>query len=406
MDNSKENLEYFCILSGGGIRGTAYIGVFRALEKIGVNIKGLAGASVGAIFASFYAIGYTIDEIEEIFLNVNYENFRDINLSLNKGFGLWKGDNIQNWIKESIEKKFYGENYEKEANLPVKFKDLEKDLIIIATDISTGCYKEFSKQATPDEAVATAIRASISLPGIFKPTWINENCIIDGDIIRGLPFWSFSENLNPENTRILEFRLEGSHSKKDIKTTIGYLNAVINTASNISTDFIMNQYSQNDKYDYIKIDSKNTMPIDFSIKNDKKLELSQIGFDTTLEYFRNPLKEKKIKLVLLYQEFLEEFTNIRNSIKKQKMTNLKLSINKTLILIMKNKHLVENSLNNQCMSVLEETSSNITVSKFFKRTVLKNQGQLIQNLEKILLDILNKQIELKQHLNILGEILL
>ena len=168
----------------------------------------------------------------------------------------------------------------------------------------------------------------------------------------------------------------------------------------------MNQYSQNDKYDYIKIDSKNTMPIDFSIKNDKKLELSQIGFDTTLEYFRNPLKEKKIKLVLLYQEFLEEFTNIRNSIKKQKMTNLKLSINKTLILIMKNKHLVENSLNNQCMSVLEETSSNITVSKFFKRTVLKNQGQLIQNLEKILLDILNKQIELKQHLNILGEILL
>ena len=128
MNNLKEKLDYFCILSGGGIRGTAYIGVFRALESIGVNITGLAGASVGAIFAAFYAIGYTTDEIEEIFLEVKYENFRDINLSIKKNFGLWKGDNIQNWIKDNIEKKFYGKNYEKDANLPVKFKDIEKDL--------------------------------------------------------------------------------------------------------------------------------------------------------------------------------------------------------------------------------------------------------------------------------------
>lgn len=405
MNTLKEKLDYFCILSGGGIRGTAYVGVFRALEQIGVEIKGLAGASVGAIFSTLYAIGYTSDEIEEIFLEVKYENFRDINLSMNKNFGIWKGDNIQNWIKDLIEKKFYGENYEKDANLPVKFKDIEKDLIIIATNISTGSFKEFSKYTTPDESIATAIRASISLPGIFKPTWINENCIIDGDIIRALPFWSFSENLNPKNTRILEFRLEGSHSKKDLKTTIGYLNAVINTASNISTDFIMNQYSQNDKYDYVKIDSKNTMPVDFSIKNDKKLELSQIGFDTTLEYFKNPLRAKKIKLVLLYQEFLEEFNNLREFIKKQKMTDFKLSLNKALLLLMRNKDLIEENFYNECISTLEEISANISISKFFKKTILKNQSQLSQNLEKIVFEILNKQIELKEHLNILSNLL-
>lgn len=405
MNSLKENLEYFCILSGGGIRGTAYIGVFRALEQIGVNIKGLAGASVGAIFAAFYALGYNPDEIEKIFLDVKYENFRDINIGINKNFGIWKGDNIQNWIKDNIEKKFYGDNYEKDANLPVKFKDIEKDLIIIATDISTGSFKEFSKYTTPDESISTAIRASISLPGIFKPIWIDESCIIDGDIIRGLPFWSFSDNLNPKETRILEFRLEGSHSKKDIENTIGYLNAVVNTASNISTDFIMNQYSQNDKYDYIKIDSKNTMPVDFSVKNEKKLELAQIGFDTTFEYFKNPLRDKKTTLVLLYQEFLEEFKTTRESIKKQKMTDLKLSINKTLLLVIKNKSLIEKELHQECICVLEEISSNLSISKFFKRTVLKNQGQLIQNIEAIIFTILNKQIELKEHLNILGSLL-
>ncbi len=404
MNNLKEKLDYFCILSGGGIRGTAYIGVFRALENIGVNITGLAGASVGAIFAAFYAIGYTTDEIEEIFLEVKYENFRDINLSIKKSFGLWKGDNIQNWIKDNIEKKFYGKNYEKDANLPVKFKDIEKDLIVIATDISTGSFKEFSKYTTPDETISTAIRASISLPGIFKPVWVDNSCIIDGDIIRGLPFWSFSDNLNPKNTRVLEFRLEGSHSKEDIETTVGYLNAVVNTASNISTDFIMSKYSQNDKYDYIKIDSKNTMPVDFSVKNDKKLELAQIGLDATLAYFKYPLKNKKIKLLSLYQEFLEEFNNIRDAIKKQKMTDLKLSLNKTLLLVMKNETFLENNIYQDCTSILEEISSNISISKFFKRTILNNQGQLIQNLETIIFDILNKQIELKEHLSILSKL--
>ncbi|MEI8377826.1 MAG: patatin-like phospholipase family protein, partial [bacterium] len=319
-------------------------------------------------------------------------------------FGLWKGDNIQNWRKDNIEKKFYGKNYEKDANLPVKFKDIEKDLIVIATDISTGSFKEFSKYTTPDETISTAIRASISLPGIFKPVWVDNSCIIDGDIIRGLPFWSFSDNLNPKNTRVLEFRLEGSHSKEDIETTVGYLNAVVNTASNISTDFIMSKYSQNDKYDYIKIDSKNTMPVDFSVKNDKKLELAQIGLDATLAYFKYPLKNKKIKLLSLYQEFLEEFNNIRDAIKKQKMTDLKLSLNKTLLLVMKNETFLENNIYQDCTSILEEISSNISISKFFKRTILNNQGQLIQNLETIIFDILNKQIELKEHLSILSKL--
>jgi hypothetical protein len=168
----------------------------------------------------------------------------------------------------------------------------------------------------------------------------------------------------------------------------------------------MEQYSQNDKYDYIKIDSKNTMPVDFSVKNDKKLELAQIGFDATIEYFKEPLRAKKVNLVLLYQEFLEEFNNLREYIKKQKMTDLKLALNKSLLLLLKNKDLFEETFYEECICVIEEISSNITISRFFKRTILNNQGQLIQKLEKIIFDILNKQIELKEHLVILGQLLL
>lgn len=401
MNDAAKKFEYFCILSGGGIRGVAYIGVFRALERLGVDIKGIAGASVGSIFATLYALGYTIEEMEKIFHNVKYENFKDINLSLSKNFSIWKGDNIFNWITEIVEKKFYGENYEKDANLPVKFKDIEKDLVIITTDISTGSYKEFSKYATPDESIATAVRASISLPGIFKPTWVDENCIIDGDVIRGLPFWSYSQNMSPEDSRILEFRLEGQ-SKNSIENNIEYITAIVNTASNISTEFIMNKYSRNDRYDYIKINTENTVPVDFSIKKEKILELSQLGFDATIKYFKQPLREKKTKLICLYQEMLKEFQSLREFIKKQKSAEFKLSLNKTLLLIIKNKDLLEEKFYNECVGLFEEILENTTISNFFKKTVLKNRDKFINDLEKMVFSVTNKQLELKEQMAVIG----
>lgn len=404
MNNASKKLEYFCILSGGGVRGTSYIGVFRALEEIGVKITGLAGASVGAIFAAFYTLGYNCDELEEIFLNTKYENFRDINLSLSKNFSIWKGDNILNWIQEIVEKKFYGENYEKDANLPVKFKDIDKDLIIITTDISTGSYKEFSRYETPNETIATAIRASISLPGIFQPTWVDENCIIDGDIIRGLPYWSYSENMNPKDTRILEFRLEGQ-GKNSIDNNIEYITAIINTASNISTEFIMDKYLQNDKYDYIKINTNNTMPVDFSMKNKKKRDLMHLGYETTMHYFKEPLRLKKTHLISLYTEIIEEFKSIKNLVKRQKNSKLELLLNKSLFLIIKNKALLEENLYNKCLELLEEISSNISTSHFFNRTIINNREKLATKLENMIFLLENKQEDLQEQLKIVTRLL-
>ena len=52
-------------LAGGGLKGLAHIGALRALEELGVKIEYLSGTSSGSIFASFYAMGYTVDEIKE-----------------------------------------------------------------------------------------------------------------------------------------------------------------------------------------------------------------------------------------------------------------------------------------------------------------------------------------------------
>ena len=116
--------KYFCIFGGGGIRGTAYSGAIQALEELEIQITGLAGSSVGAVVAGLLAFNYSHNEIEDIFENINFSFFNDLNLKIGKDFALSKGDNFYLWMKNKIENKFYKDNDE-EKN-PVRFKDLEQ----------------------------------------------------------------------------------------------------------------------------------------------------------------------------------------------------------------------------------------------------------------------------------------
>ena len=67
-------LPYVCILGGGAVRGLTYIGALEALKKLNVDIKLIAGSSVGSIFAAFYAVGYNTIELTNIFETVNFKS--------------------------------------------------------------------------------------------------------------------------------------------------------------------------------------------------------------------------------------------------------------------------------------------------------------------------------------------
>ena len=83
---SDNSLKYTVIFGGGAIRGIAYIGAVNALKEYSVEIDTLAGSSVGAVFAGLLAVGYDNDELKELFLNVNFDLFRDIHFGLGKEF--------------------------------------------------------------------------------------------------------------------------------------------------------------------------------------------------------------------------------------------------------------------------------------------------------------------------------
>lgn len=142
------------------------------------------------------------------------------------------------------------------------------------------------------------------------------------------------------------------------------------------------------------------------MKNDKKQQLSQLGFDATIEYFQNPLRYKKIRLFMMYQNLAKELVTLRDSIKKGKDAELKIALSKALLIAIKNKDALEKVFYNNCINILDEISSNITISQFLKRVKLNNKEKLLIDLEKTIYFANNKQAELKQHLNIISELLL
>ena len=95
MNNS---LKYTCLFGGGAIRGLAYVGAIRALEELNIEYDVIGGSSVGSIFATLLACGYKSYELENLFMKVNFELFRDIHLGFGKGLGLSKGEIFIDWL--------------------------------------------------------------------------------------------------------------------------------------------------------------------------------------------------------------------------------------------------------------------------------------------------------------------
>ena len=308
--------KYTCIFGGGGIRGLAYVGAMEALKKLNIECDKYVGSSVGAIFAAFYALGYTPDEAKNIMLDFNALMFKDINFGINAEFAFSKGDIFENWIREIIEKIFYKEKYKKGENPPVAFRDINKDLYVCSTDMASNSKFTFSKQTTPDFEIAKAIRISACFPGLMKPIEYDNKLLVDGDLAKNLPLWKCADDLVTPDSRILEYRLEGCSDCKNFKNPIDYFNEVYSTMSYFSTEQVVDLYKEQDKIDYIVIDTKDVLILDFQMPAEKREQLSQNGYDTTMKYFTETLVEKKKKLLPLYTETLKMLKNLKISVKK------------------------------------------------------------------------------------------
>lgn len=152
-------------LGGGSVRGLAHIGILKVFETERIPISCIAGTSIGALIGACYASGLNAQRIEEIALTTRLKDLVDFT---EPKTGFIKGRKIEKYIRKLIKNK--------------SFSELEIPLRIIATDLIKGEKVIFKKGD-----VAKAVRASISLPGVFSSVKIGKKELIDGGMVDPIP---------------------------------------------------------------------------------------------------------------------------------------------------------------------------------------------------------------------------
>lgn len=153
------------VLSGGGARGIAHLGVLKALEEFGVIPSHISGTSAGAIAGAFYAAGYSIAEIVSILKKGQIFSFSNI-LIKRQGFFAMKGFND-----------IYEQSFPTNS-----FDDLNIPLYITATDILKGELVYLSSGNLSQSLMATSC-----MPLLFQPVNYNNTLYVDGGVLNNFP---------------------------------------------------------------------------------------------------------------------------------------------------------------------------------------------------------------------------
>lgn len=391
------NFRYTCLFGGGAIRGAAHVGVLRALERLGIELSTIAGSSVGALVAALYAVGYTPNELADVFLSVNFELFRDISLGFNNKFALSKGEVFLEWLRDLIERKYYGDAYLKGQCRPVSFKDLGKNLIIISTNMKDFTCKEFSSFETPDFEVALAVRISCCMPGLMRAVTLKDDLLVDGDLMKGKPMWSLSKNIQRSPDRILEIRLEGSFAGSD-QSPIEYVNGMYSCITYSETSFIKSIYGNKDRFDYLVINTGNVVVVDFNYPPEKRQSIIDDGYRQTMEYFRDYLVLKKHTISDVYSEILDKLRQVQTFFLLKKFTAAKNSISELFIYLSKTSNIIDKELFDAICVFQKLVFSNVK-SGLLGRSNCENFDTISNSLSSIITDITLRIEELDKYID-------
>lgn len=378
-----ETLKYTCLFGGGAIRGLAYVGTIRALEELGVEFDIIGGSSVGSIFATLLACGYKSYELESLFMKVNFELFRDIHLGFGKGIGLSKGGIFVDWLNELIANKV------KISKEPLKFKDLEQELVVITTNLNKFGTQEFSKFETPDFEIAKAIKISSSMPGLMAPYDFNGAKLVDGDLQKASPMWRLAETLNNSESRILEFRLEGDCSN-EAKSPISFLNTIYSCVTDVATDFVTEIYGKNDRYDCIRINTGDIFFADFNLDRESRRKLINSGYEQTMRYFKEVLPSKKSHLVKVYSKMHKYLKKVYSAVKANDVEDVQWWLGDLFISICENKEIIDEKIYNSIVDLKNNLMRSVKTHLFIY-TKFKEHKVLVQE-TKAVLNLLEERI--------------
>jgi NTE family protein len=168
MSQVKDNMKIGYALGGGAARGLSHIGVLKVLHEHGISPDIITGTSIGALIGALYAGGLDPNDIERLALGLDWKKLlylADMTLPLN---GLLQGKRVVSLLKSIM-----GDT---------TFSKLRCAFACVTTDIISG-----EQVVLTDGLLIEAVRASISIPGIFTPVAIGGRYLVDGGLVNTVP---------------------------------------------------------------------------------------------------------------------------------------------------------------------------------------------------------------------------
>jgi NTE family protein len=149
------------VLGAGASRGFAHIGVLKILEANRIPVHMIVGTSVGSFVGSLSAYGYTSYQLQRLAFSIEKGDIADLTVPDN---GFIKGDRLEEYVNKAV------------RNTPMEY--LRIPFYAVATDIQSGQEFVFGKGNT-----GKAVRASCSIPGVFRPVPIGGRTYVDGGVV-------------------------------------------------------------------------------------------------------------------------------------------------------------------------------------------------------------------------------
>ncbi len=302
------------VLSGGGARGFAHIGVIKALKKNNIHPDIIIGTSMGAIVGGFYSSGIAIEDIEEIANNFNWKEFAKILILPTAETGIIKGDKIVKFFRNIL-------GYTNIEDLSIRFAS-------VAFDLKNNCEVIIDRGD-----LVSALRASMSIPMIFSPFIYKNRVLFDGGLINPLPL-DVVEEYNPDS--IIAVNVMKKKIKKFSKEKIGidldyykrkHKKKKQTFKKKIDSNFILKQIKNDDQKNLIKekIFSLYDFFDDFFEKEDKnslsKMDIIENIFYITQNFFIESKTNEKYKNLDVYYEPIFKDINFFDFSKAKYMIN-------------------------------------------------------------------------------------
>jgi NTE family protein len=149
------------VLGAGASKGFAHIGVLKIIEANGIPVHLIVGTSVGSFVGSLYAYGYDSYNLQKLAFSIEKSDIVDLTVPDN---GFIRGEKLEEYVNRAV------------RNTPLE--NLRIPFRAIAADIQSGKEFAFGKGNT-----GTAVRASCSIPGVFRPVRIGDRTYVDGGVV-------------------------------------------------------------------------------------------------------------------------------------------------------------------------------------------------------------------------------